>query len=220
MRHTGPLDLELGSGSDDRVVFWGPNGKIGADVRSKLELATFGITTASFLLALVVSLGGWEVAAEYRPVLVFLAMGCAIAAAVLGGRILLVWLRRRRLARESRLPATEIDFRSGFHGAGGGFVVNVQLSGSAGIVEIRDAASAKFAERIVDFEEIVEWLSRGAPDPISGKQCVPRAAARKFRQGFRRDWIEPQQMADQLIQSDVFLQHDAPRRVKGLTWGR
>ena len=145
------------------------------------------------------SLGGWAEAAKYRPVLVLIGAPCAIAAVTLGGRRLVLWRRKRRLARESRSSESEIAFREGFHSAADGFVVNTELTGSKGLIDVRDAVSAKFAGRIVAFSEIVEWLSRGAPDPISGNQAVPRAALRKFRQESMQDWIEPEQMAAQLV---------------------
>ena len=182
--------------------------------------ATFGVAVASLFVAVVMSLGGWAEAVEYRLVLALIGAPCAIVAVALGGRRLVYWHRKRRLARESRLPETEIAFRGGFHSAADGFVVNAELSGSMGLIDVRDAASAKFAGRIVAFSEIVEWLSQGAPDPISGNQTVPRAALRKFRQGSRKDWIEPEQMADQLVESGVFESHPPKRAARGLTWGR
>ncbi|MYD93598.1 MAG: hypothetical protein F4Y02_07895 [Chloroflexi bacterium] len=182
--------------------------------------ATFGVTVASLVVAVVMSLGGWAEAAEYRMVFVLMAATGTIVAVAMGGRRLVYWHRKQRLARESRSPDSEIAFREGFHGAADGFVVNTELRGSKTLLDIRDAAGAKFAERIVAFPDIVEWLSRGAPDPISGNQTVPRAALRKYRQGSRKDWIKPEQMAAQLIESGVFDTHPPKRAAKGLTWGR
>ena len=182
--------------------------------------ATFGVAVASLAVAVVMSLGGWGEAAEYRPVLVLIGASCAIVAVALGGRRLVHRHRKRRLASESRLSESEIAFREVFHSAADGFVVNTELTGSKGLIDVRDAASAKFAGRIVAFSEIVEWLSRGAQDPISGNQTVPRAALRKFRQKSRKDWIEPEQMAAQLVESEVFASHPPKRAARGLTWGR
>ena len=182
--------------------------------------ATFGVAVTSLAVDVVMSLGGWADVAEYRPVLVLIGAPCAIVAVALGGRRLVHRHRKRRLARESRLSESEIAFREGFHSAGDGLAVNTELTGSKGLIDVRDAASATFAGRIVAFSEIVEWLSRGAPDPISGNQAVPRAALRKFRQESRKDWIEPEQMAARLIESEVFASHPPMRAARGLTWGR
>ena len=165
------------------------------------------------------SLGGWAAAAQYRLVFFLIAAAGAVVLVALGGRRLVHWHRKRRLARESRLPDSEIAVSEGFHSASD-FVVNTELTGSKGLTDVRNAASAKFAGRIVAFSEIVEWLSRGAPDPISGNQTVPRAALRRYRQESRNDWITPEQMAAQLVESQVFDSHPPKRTTRGLTWGR
>ncbi|MDE0062962.1 MAG: hypothetical protein OXP09_06440 [Gammaproteobacteria bacterium] len=128
--------------------------------------ATFGIAVASLVVAVVMSLGGRAEATEYLLVFVLIAATGTVVAVVLGGRRLVYWHRKQRVVRESRLPHSEIAFREGFHGAADGFVVNMELRSSKGLLDFRDAAGAKFAECIVAIPEFVEWLSRDAPDPI------------------------------------------------------
>ena len=184
-----------------------------------VAIASLAVAIASLVVAVAMSLGGWGQAAQYQIVFVLIASAGAVGAVALGSPRLVYRHRKRRLARESRLPEAEIAFREGFHGAAD-LVVNTELTGSQDLMDVRDAASAKFAGRIVAFPEIVEWLSRGAPDPISGNQTVPRAALRKYRLESRRDWIKPEQMAAQLVESGVFDSHPPKRAARGLTWGR
>ena len=183
----------------------------------KQEWLSIGIAAAALIVTVVMSLGGWKQIAEYRHALIVLAALLAVVVFILVGRKGFLWFRKRRMQQASRLSAEELAFRAGFHSQDV-FVVNTRSLGSVDLVPVHAAARATFGSRTVKFEEIVTWLSHGAPEPISGHQSVPRAASKAFRQGFRDDWIAAGQMADQLIRSEVFVAHGATR--SALTWGR
>ena len=161
---------------------------------------------ASVVLALVMSLGGWQEVDKYRDIWLLIGTIGGIVLCVLGVKGALLWHRESRPHRTFQMPDDELNFRVAFHSQSD-YVVNKTILGSVDLVAVHEAASAMFAERIVKFKEIVSWLSQGAPEPISGRQTVPRAATKTYRKVPKRDSMPPEQMAIQLIESEVFLRH-------------
>ena len=156
-----------------------------------------------FLIALIVGwdeiLGSPEVSIPVATLLAGIGLGYGAHA----------WRQRNReaaLMRAVLIPDDEVPFGVGFHGAGD-YVVNANPLGLLESTGPLNAAMAKWPDRIVKFDEIVDWVRRGAPHPLSLKQTIPHGAERPYRTLPSRSCVPPEQMAIRLVESGVFKRH-------------
>ena len=172
-----------------------------SNLAAKLGAAT---GTGCFLIALIV---GWDKIMGTPQVSIPVATLLAGIGLGYGARAWRQRVREAALRRAVLIPEVEMPFRAAFHGEND-YVVNANPLGILESTGPLNAAMAKWSnDRIVKFKEIVDWVGRGAPHPLSLMQTIPHGAVKPYRTLPRRRCVPPEQMAIQLVESGVFKRH-------------